>query len=445
MERSLAGRREAVDEHRRPIDHVHVLRVGRAARRLAGPVTGLGILWLCFGHLLGPLDLRTFLHAGREVLAGTTPYVSVTSSTFTSGHAFVYPSFVAWLFAPLALVPASLAVLLYTALSVAAIFMAARWFDRGDMYAPMLILVSSTTIVGLQMGTVNPILLLGVAAAWRWRMDRPIVSGIALGAMAGVKLFLAPLLLWPLLRRRYSSAVAAAVTFSMLLAPQAALGHAGISRYFAMLSELQRAEAGHSWSVASFVQHLGIGGQMSAELAIVFGAACLVVLGLSKNRLSDRQLLGLTVVVCLIISPIVWSSYLLLLAIPLLLLSKGDAPLAVAALASWVIVTPDQASGPRVAVGVGLAAVVSYLSIRPKVGYLTRRWIGVTSVAVGGGLLWILLPASVRSPMPTLAAMAVLAAWALCQSGPARLSMSVANSPTGFVLSEGKGHPHTPG
>ena len=370
-------------------------------------------MWLCFGHLLPPFDLQTFLHAGAQAVAGKTPYSATTSATFTSGHAFVYPAFVAWLFAPLALIPAHVAVQIYLALSVAAVFVSARWFDREDLYAPMLILVSSTTIVGLQMGSVNPLLLLGVAAAWRWRDDRPVASGFCLGAAAGLKLFLAPLLLWPLMRRRYSATGSAAATLCAALITQAPLGHIGISQFASMLAQLQRGETAQSWSVASFVQHLGIGGQLSAQVAVGIGMACLAGLAIGRARLSDRQVLGLIVLVCLVFSPIVWSSYLLIMAVPLLLLSKDNVPLVVAALGSWVIVTPDQATNPRVVVGVGLAAVVGYLAVRPKPGLLTWRRVGIGSLVAGSGALLLLLPGPIRSPMPALAAMAVLAAWAL--------------------------------
>ena len=69
----------------------------------------------------GPFDLLTFLHAGRKIVDGTTPYSPITSSTFTSGHAFVYPAFVAWLFAPLSLLSAHSAILLFAAFSAAAV------------------------------------------------------------------------------------------------------------------------------------------------------------------------------------------------------------------------------------------------------------------------------------------------------------------------------------
>ena len=122
--------------------------------------------------------------------------------------------------------------------------------------------------------------------------------------------------------------------------------------------------------------------------------------------------------VCLIVSPIVWGSYLLLMAAPLLLLGEGNGPLAVAALVSWVIVRPDQASGSRVAIGVALAMMIGHLSVRPKMGLPTLRGIGITASAACGGILLFLLPKAVRSPIPALAAMAVLTAWALRPPAP---------------------------
>lgn len=417
------------------MDAVHVRREVRPGRPLARLVAGLevaaglGLLWLCFGHLLPPFDLDTFLHAGRQVAAGKTPYSSVSSPTFASGHAFVYPAFVAWLFAPLALVPAVLAVPLYTTLSVASVFVAARWLGHRDLHAPMLVMVSSATIVAFQMGTVNPVLLVGVAAAWRWRTTRPVLSGVLLGIVAGFKLFLAPLLLWPVMRRRYRSTAAAAATLLGILAVQVPLGHIGISRYATMLSRLQRAETAQSWSVASLVHHLGAGTHTSV-VTFTLGAACLAVLASSRDRLSDRQLLGLTVVVCLLVSPIVWSSYLLLMAIPLLLLSDSNVPLAVAAMGSWVIVTPDQASGTRVAIGVGTAAVVAYLAVRPN-RFLPRP--GAEAAASGAaltavaGCLFLLVPDPVRSPLPALAAITMIAAWALRRPAAGRLPVPTAD------------------
>jgi hypothetical protein len=58
----------------------------------------------------------------------------------------VYPAFVTSLFAPLALIPAPGCAAPHWVLG-RVVFMAARWFDRGDEYAPMPILVSSTTII----------------------------------------------------------------------------------------------------------------------------------------------------------------------------------------------------------------------------------------------------------------------------------------------------------
>jgi hypothetical protein len=399
-----------------PMDHGDANRNLGSRQGIVGVAVLLGGLWLCFGGLLGPFDFLTFFHAGQQVVHGSSPYVAMSSSTFTSGHAFVYPAFVAWMFAPLALIPAHPADVLFTAVSAAAVVVACRWLGRPDGFAPALVLVSSTTIIALQMGTVNPLLLLGIAACWRWRSAHPVVAGLLIGAVAAVKLFLAPLLLWPLLARRYAAAAMAGATFTAVLATQTALGRIGMGQYFAMLSRLQGAEAVHSWSATSFLQNLGIGAHPAADLAIGLAGAGLGGLWLNRDRLSDRQVLGLIVIVCLLVSPIVWSSYLVLMAAPLVLLSNDNRALAVSALASWVVVTPDQASALRVGIGMMLAVAVSFLAVRARAGgagLAPRRWIGWLGVGAAGGALLMLMPSSVRSPLPTLVGMAALAGWVL--------------------------------
>lgn len=375
----------------------------------------LAVLAVTFGHLLGPFDFLTFLHAGQQVLHGASPYPSVNSAVFRSGHGFVYPLFVAWLFAPLALLPQTAAEAMYGLASVAAIVVACRMLGRRDLSVAALVLVCSTTIIGLQMGTVNAFLLLGLAAAWHWRSDRPLVAGLALGLATGAKLFLLPVLLWPLLTRRYATTGSAAATVAALLIGGGVAGGQSFSGYLHLLSQLQADEQVGSWSLSSLFQSVGFGRSGSSALAMAVAAGCLVVLWRRRHHLTEGRILGAMVVCSLLMSPIVWSSYLLLLAVPLLLSEAGDTVLAGAALASWAVVTPDAASSLRVAVGLVLAAVAAYMvtrHLRGQVWHQVRRRSAylVPRVAIGAAVLalCLVLPASVRSPLPALAAMALI-------------------------------------
>lgn len=387
-------------------------------KRPGGLVVVTLALALTYGHLLGPFDLLTFLHAGRAVLHGHSPYAGPRSAVFVSGHAFVYPLYVAWLFAPLSALPGAVAVPLYLLGSVAAIVVGCRLLGRSGTGAAALLLVSSTTVIALQMGTLNPFLLLGLAAAWHWR-DRPLLSGALLGVTVMAKLFLVPVLLWPLLRRRWGQTASAAVTAVGLVLASAALGSLSPAGYVRMMSELDSHEQVASWSLSSFLQGVGLVRGAATAGAVVVATAGAAALWAMRRRLADAQVLGGLVLVSLLVSPIVWSSYLVLLAVPLLLVARGDRLLALFSVASWVLVTPDAASAPRVAAGVLLAVVVALAVAGPSdVPAALRGWarqapvrsVGLV-VAVAGAM--VLAPQQARSALPALATIAAVSVWCL--------------------------------
>ncbi len=371
----------------------------------------LSVLGACFGGLLAPFDLLTFLHAGRQVLAGHTPYDPATSPVFQAGHTFVYPAFVAWLFSPLSLLPRPAATVVFTTLSVAALILACRWLGRPRASTAALALVASTTVISLQMGTVNAVLLLGLGVAWRSRSRSPLLAGVVLGLVASTKLFLLPVLIWPLCTRRHTTLAAAGGTVLVLLLSQSALGHIGLWQYFSLLAKLQGNEATRSWSLSGFAQSLGLGAHASTDLALLIAGAAVMALWLRRDRLADAQVLSLSILICLLASPLIWSSYLVLLVAPLLLATTDDCGLAVVALGSWVVVTPDASSAPRTAIGVALAVVVSVWATRRALG---RRWSAWTSkprwprlavmlaVLVATATL-VVLPPSTRNALPALA------------------------------------------
>jgi hypothetical protein len=144
---------------------------------------------------------------------------------------------------------------------------------------------------------------------------------------------------------------------------------------------------------------------------VVIAGVGLVVLWLRRSRMADAQFLSLSILIGLLVSPIVWSSYLVLLVVPLLLSTTDDHALAVVALASWVVVTPDAASPLRTAVGITLAAVVSGLAIHHGLGRRWSRWMSrplwqrhavVVAVLAGLGVL-VVMPPAARSAVPALA------------------------------------------
>jgi hypothetical protein len=288
------------------------------------------------------------------------------------------------------------------------------------------------------MGTVNAYLFLGLACAWRYRSSNPVVSGIILGLVAAVKLFLFPILAWPLLVRRSSTTAAGAVTFVVLFGASAVFGPVNIISYLHLLSKLQGNEASQSWSLTSLFESMGVGSFAAQAAAMLIAGGFLVALRIRSARLSEGQVMGMVVLCCLLVSPIVWSSYLLLLAVPILLATADDRALALAALASWAIVTPDVSTPARTAVGIALTVGLAYVAVRAELPY-GRRHIGTLRVsapagAVVGvaivGLIVVLavVPPSVRNALPALLWMGFVAA--------AGLRSRSAVPPAGRVMAE---------
>lgn len=383
----------------------------------AAALVGVALVLLAaFGGLLGAFDLDTMLRAGHRVLQGTNPYDSTTSAVFLAGHAFVYPAFVAWLFAPLAALPHAFAAGLYIVASVAAIVAACGLLGRPGFSPAALVLTSSAAIVGLQMGTVNAWLLLGLAVAWRQRDRWGWLAGIVLGSVVAVKLFLLPMLAWPVIARRYGAAAAGAGTFALLMAISTVGGPISFGTYRHLLSSLSVHEVAESWSLASLVQGLGAPSGVATAVAVVAAAAVLAATWRSADRLGEARVAAIALLACLIMSPIVWSSYLLLLVLPLLLATRGNAPLILASALSWAIVVPDVAPALNLVAGIALLAVVAAHAGTDELRGLAARIRRSTAVErAGAGAAVVVLvvvlavvPPGVRNALPTLLGIAAL-------------------------------------
>ncbi len=309
---------------------------------------------------VGPIrqvDLEVFLRAGQAVLHGHDPYSSTQSETIRTNAAFVYPLAVAWWFAPLSAIGGA-AHVGYAIASLLAIGFACWWARPGQPLIAALVMLSSCAVIGLQDGSVNPWLLLGLIAAWRWR-DRPVRSGLVVAVLIVCKLFLWPVFGWLLLSRRYrASAVTMAATGITLIAGWT-FGPLGSSGYASMLHVLSGLEAPHAAGLSGLLIHW----HASLETATVIATGlALLLLGAAGYQLrrrssgSERDVLvfGAGVVAALFASPIVWHHYYLLLAAPLLLATRSVWPFVVLSLASWAAAAPHETSHLHTVLGYSL-------------------------------------------------------------------------------------------
>jgi hypothetical protein len=110
--------------------------------------------WSCFL----PLTLAYDLQAGRAVPHGLAVYPSPSSPAVYSGSSFVYPALTVWPFVPLAALPIWLATALFFMIVVGAVLTASFLGSERDPVIAVLVLATSFTLTGLQLGTLSPLL-----------------------------------------------------------------------------------------------------------------------------------------------------------------------------------------------------------------------------------------------------------------------------------------------
>ena len=158
--------------------------------------------------------------AGRHVAHGASPYPLLGSLPAVADRItfmpFVYPPLAAFVMAPFGFLPFAVADTLFLALSIASIVLALRLLEVRDWRCHAVAFASVPVFAGIADGAVSPMLLLGVAAAWRYRDSLWRVAPVV-AVLVVAKLFLWPLWLWLVYTRRYAAAAIAAIRGAVLL------------------------------------------------------------------------------------------------------------------------------------------------------------------------------------------------------------------------------------
>lgn len=315
-------------------------------------------------------DFRTLRYGGESALAGASPYPTplahgprTTECLLSSPDCFNYPAPAAWLMAPFAALPYPVAAVLFFALATAAALGALRLLGVSDWRCYGMALGSMPVVAAIGGGTFSTFLLLAVAALWRFR-DRALVAAGVLGLAISLKLFLWPLVLWLLLTRRFKAAAGSAtVAFAALLGSWAALGFAGLRDYPNLVSELAEVWQWRGYTPLALGLALGLGTLAAKALAALVGGGVLMA-ALGFARRCDQKTFILAVAALLLLSPIVWIHYFVLLLVPLALASPR-----LSWRWAWLLpfyLLPGMADGSLVLIliGLGLIGVCTIAGLR---------------------------------------------------------------------------------
>lgn len=278
-------------------------------------------------------DFHAFYDAGANYLHLRSPYASSSWASLTSEQNFVYPLPIAALFAPLALLPYPVAAVLFIATSVALLALALRMLGVRDWRCYAAVFLSLPVQFGIKLGTISPLLAFLLAVLWRYR-DRPRVAGPALALLVVSKLFLWPVALLFLFSRRLRTfGLAVGLSLAAVLAATAPLGWRTLLDYPGLLSAVSHFEAPQSFSALALGMTLGLSSAQATAAVVAVGA--LVLRAAYRSRRDDSRTFRLLVAGALILSPLVWGHYLVVLVVPLALVRPRFSPLWFAG--AWVI------------------------------------------------------------------------------------------------------------
>jgi hypothetical protein len=319
--------------------------IGQACKQVAtlgwlALLPGLVVLYVVMsirnGHAAWAIDFNGNLRfPAQEILRGDSPYhpdelvrvraaVAAGHSPISYQHG-VFPTYPApglLLGVPFAALPAMLAEWLWVGCMLLAGALALRLAGVRDWRVYAAAATAPPVVCSLFFGAVDLLLMLGLAACWRWR-EHAGKAGAALGGIIAIKLIALPLVFWLVATRRYAAAAVSLVTAAGLAALSWALiGFHGVAGYPHLLSLLTDVESTRGFSGASFARAFGAGAGTAALVPYAAGVCVVAAIWIVARRgpQADAAVFLLGVLAALAFSPIVWQHSLALLLVPVAVL-----------------------------------------------------------------------------------------------------------------------------
>jgi len=286
------------------------------------------------GGLAVPYDFAIFLRAADDVRAGDDLYVDPDSVDEQAHAPYAYPPLLAIVLIPATALPddvsgSSPVGVLVSLFLIGCVIGALVLLDVRDWRCYPIALLYPPTLENVEYGAIGPLLALLVALAWRYR-DRAAPAAASLGAAVALKVFLWPLVVWLAATRRWRAAVgAAAVAAALVLGSWAVIGFDGMADYPALLRKLSDVEAENSYSAYAVLVTLGLPSTL-ARLVVAAAALGLLALGWRVARGGadgDRRSLTFALAAGVVLTPILWLHYLVLLVVPIALARPRLSPL----------------------------------------------------------------------------------------------------------------------
>ena len=306
-------------------------------------------------------DFRaTTYEPGNAILDGRSPYPEPESVSLDSLPA-AYPPPYMLLFAPLSVLPFQAATGLWLAALAAAITVALWLVGLRDVRCYAIALLSLPVVAAVGHGNATGLLMLSTALLWRWR-DRTHYGAAAFACGLLIKPILWPVFVWLLVTRRVRLALEASVLAPLAaLAGWAIIGFDDLAEYPALLRAISDAAASNGLLATNLLLDLGLP-LRAAEFVSVMLGACLLFASIRIR--SDVDRFTLAVAAALVITPVMWSHYFVLLFVPLAARSARLSAAWFAVLPLWLVAPAYEWDGTRAwwTSVVGMVFVVAVLA-----------------------------------------------------------------------------------
>jgi hypothetical protein len=312
-------------------------------------------------------DFHGIWEAGRSILAGQNPYPAADwHKLLVAGNPYVLPPMLGILTIPFSALPFRAAVAMWNGVCTVSLIGALALVGVRDRRVYVVAALSFPFVASLALGQPDGVFLLAAAVAWRYRDSWP--GALAVGFLIAAKLLAWPLLLWLLFRGRVRLAVLALVSaVGLLLTSWATIGFDGLTGYVKLLAADAHAFAIRSHSVAALVMRLGASSYLDTALTIVFAIAiALLVLRMAQDH--DHGAFVASIVIGLLLSPILWTHYLVLLFVPLAIRRRRLDAVWLLLAGFWFSPKEPPATGLQVALVLVLAAVIAVAAGAARAG-----------------------------------------------------------------------------
>jgi hypothetical protein len=242
----------------------------------------------------------------KAMLEGLNPYPPPDFDPAVAPN-FIWPPLVAYLAAPLTVVPPGAADIVMLVSGLACMGAALWVVGLRDWRVYGLVVLWPQVVGEMRVSHLTAPICLLLALAWRWR-DRQLAPGAAIGLATALKFLVWPLAIWLAARGRHAAAlVAAAIAGCSLLL---VLPYVSLDHYARSLLQLGRGFDQDSYTLFGLAVQSGASGTAGRLLMWAAGLALLAATWRYRS-------FALAVAAALTLSPIVWLDYFALAMVPL--------------------------------------------------------------------------------------------------------------------------------